>query len=364
MKTTLRILHLEDDPNDAELIRWTIESEGIPCAITRVDNREDFMAAIAGVAFDLILADFSLANFDGLAALAIARQSCPDVPFILVSGTVGEERAVESIHNGATDYVLKGRLARLASAVRRAMQEVEQRLVARRAENQRQEYSHKLQVLSRRLVEAQEAERRRIARELHDQVGQALTAAQLNLQAMLQLPGSKIMTRRLNETLEVVVSVLDQVRDLSLDLRPSMLDDLGLEPALHWYAKRQALLTGLRCEVVCDPLEQRLDPVIETQCFRLVQEAVTNVVRHAKARQVVVRIQIEQGSLHLRVRDDGAGFDLATVRAQSARGTSLGLSSMEERAGLAGGELEFKSAPGQGTEVHAWFPLKWETKPS
>ena len=111
-------------------------------------------------------------------------------------------------------------------------------------------------------------------------------------------------------------------------------------------------------------MEQRLDPVIETECFRVAQEALTNVVRHAQAKTVTVELRQEDGQLHLRVRDDGIGFDVAAVREKAVRGASLGLLSMEERAALAGGGLEFTSIPGQGTEVHAWFPLKWQTPPS
>ena len=104
-----------------------------------------------------------------------------------------------------------------------------------------------------------------------------------------------------------------------------------------------------------------LDPVIETECFRVAQEALTNVVRHAQAKTVSVELRKEAGQLHLRVRDDGIGFDVGAVREAAMRGASLGLLSMEERAALAGGGLEFKSVPEKGTEVHAWFPLKWKT---
>ena len=155
--------------------------------------------------------------------------------------------------------------------------------------------------------------------------------------------------------------MLEQVHDISLDLRPSILDDLGLEPALRWYTERQAALVELKAEFHGGSLEQRLDPVIETECFRIAQEALTNVVRHAQAKSVTVELREEDGQLHLRVRDDGVGFDVAVVRERAVRGTSLGLLSMEERAVLAGGRLEFNSAPGRGTEVHAWFPLKGQT---
>jgi signal transduction histidine kinase len=310
------------------------------------------------------LADFSLPGFDGMAALRLTRQFAAAVPFILVSGTVGEERAVESLKNGATDYVLKERLSRLGPAVQRAMQEVEHQVARHQAEAAREETNRKLQVLSRRLVETQETERRHIARELHDEIGQTLTVAQLNLQAVLAQPETTAARPRLQECLAAVERVLEQVHDISLNLRPSLLDDLGLEPALRWYTNRQAGLVGIKAEFVAPPLTRRLDPRLETECFRIAQEALTNVVRHAQAKSVKVTLKLRQDRLELRVRDDGVGFDGPAGREWAVRGASLGLLSMEERTALLGGGLEIKSTPGHGTEIHAWLPLRWQTETS
>jgi signal transduction histidine kinase len=224
----------------------------------------------------------------------------------------------------------------------------------------RRRATHKLQVLSQRLVEVQESERRSIARELHDEIGQTLTVAEMNLQAALNSPQTGPIERRLADSIEAVGRVQEQVHDLSLNLRPSMLDDLGLEPALRWYTNRQASLTGIKAEFRAEPLERRIDAIIETECFRIGQEALTNVIRHSKARNVTVELKQRNGQLHLIVRDDGLGFDVESVREQAVHGASLGLLSMEERAALAGGGLEFHSAPGKGTEIRAWFPLKWQ----
>ena len=359
MKAPLKILHLEDDPNDAALIQSILEAEGFICAITCVQNRDEFVDALEeSGGMDLILSDFSMPAFDGLSALKIAHTRCPDIPFILVSGTLGEERAIDALKCGATDYVLKQHLSRLVPAVHRALQEVKERMERKLAERKRSEYGSRLQVLSRRLVTAQETERRSIARELHDEIGQALTAMQLNLQALLQSAAASDRPR-LRVTLETVERVLKQVHDLALNLRPSMLDDLGLEPALVWLTNRQAKIAGIKGEVHVGALEHRLDAVIETECFRITQEALTNVMRHAQARAVTVGLRQEAGQIHLRVQDDGIGFDVAAMSEKAVRGASLGLLSMEERAVLAGGQLEFNSVTGQGTEVHAWFPLKW-----
>jgi signal transduction histidine kinase len=245
-------------------------------------------------------------------------------------------------------------LGQLTLAFDQMAQALEQR------ELERQRAAQKLQALSCRLVEVQESERRHIARELHDEIGQSLTVAEMNLQAALQSRSNAATRERLEESIQAVERVLEQVHDLSLNLRPSILDDLGLEPALRWYTHRQAALIGLQAEFRATSLENRLDLVIETECFRVAQEALTNVVRHAQARAVTVDLTRRNGHLHLRVRDDGVGFDVAALRNQAVQGASLGLLSMEERTSLAGGGLEFNSAPGQGTEVHAWFPLRWQ----
>jgi signal transduction histidine kinase len=244
-------------------------------------------------------------------------------------------------------------LGQLTRAFDHMVQTLEQR------EAERQRASQKLQLLSHRLVEVQESERRHIARELHDEIGQSLTAAEMNLQAALQLPGNEALEKRLEESIQAVERVLEQVHDLSLSLRPSMLDDLGLEPALRSYTHRQAELIGMKAEFRGVQLESRLDSVIETECFRVAQEALTNVVRHAQAKAVTVQLTRSNGHLHLSVKDDGIGFDVTNLREEAVRGASLGLLSMEERASLAGGGIHFKSRPGNGTEVQAWFPLKW-----
>lgn len=133
MSNLCRILHLEDDKNDAELIQSVLSGEGLACDIVRVDSREDFLSGIEGCGYEIILADFSLPSFDGISALKIAQKKCPDVPFIFVSGALGEELAVEMVRMGATDYVLKNRLSRLSSSIKRALGEAEERRERKRA---------------------------------------------------------------------------------------------------------------------------------------------------------------------------------------------------------------------------------------
>jgi PAS domain S-box-containing protein len=223
----------------------------------------------------------------------------------------------------------------------------------KQAEQTLRQANEQLHVLSRRLFQIQEDERRHLARELHDQLGQALTAAKIDLQAARL--EERAIVRRLDDSIAIIERLLQQVRQLSLELRPPLLDDLGLVPALRWYLDQQAQRADLRVEFFADPALERIDAAIETACFRVAQEALTNVVRHARARTVSVELDRTPEVLHLVVRDDGIGFDVATAQ----QGASLGLLGMRERVALVGGELDCKSAPGRGTEVHAFFPVRF-----
>jgi signal transduction histidine kinase len=217
--------------------------------------------------------------------------------------------------------------------------------------------NERLQLLSHRLVEAQENERRYIACELHDEIGQALTSVIINLQALQNTADLGASKTVLDEALNTARGTLEQVRDMSLNLRPSLLDDLGLIPALRWYCDRYARRTGLAVRFLADPIAERLPMAIEITCFRIVQEALTNVSRHAHARAVTVELRRTDSKLDLLVRDDGKGFDVTGTLEQATQGASVGLLGMSERALFAGGHLQVNSVPGKGTEVHASFPV-------
>lgn len=220
----------------------------------------------------------------------------------------------------------------------------------------RKQAEERLHLLSRQLLETQESERHHLARELHDEIGQELTALKINLQALQPIP--KRAMPYLQESLRIVDSTVQQIRHLSLDLRPSQLDHLGLMTTLQWYVDRQAQRTGLVVHFAADPLRPRPSPTLETACFRIVQEALTNITRHAQAGQVCVELRQHDAALHLLVRDDGIGFDLGAARMQAAKGKGLGLLGIEERVRLLGGQLEIVTAPGKGTEIRVRLPLR------
>ncbi len=221
----------------------------------------------------------------------------------------------------------------------------------------RKRVEERLQALSLRLMEAQETERHRIAYQLHDEVGQALTAVKIDLRVIENALERGGPLPDLGGCIEVVEEALARVRTLSLDLRPPMLDDLGLAAAARGYVDRQLRNAGIRWEFEAEDFDARMPMAMETACFRIVQEAITNVLRHAQAQSVYVGLHRLNGCLSLVVRDDGVGFDPEAARARAVRGGSMGLLGMEERAALAGGRIEISPAQPRGTQIQVLLPL-------
>jgi PAS domain S-box-containing protein len=210
-----------------------------------------------------------------------------------------------------------------------------------------------LQVLSRRLVDTQEQERRHIARELHDEIGQMLTGLKLGLDLVAQ-QAPEPLVGILAPLRADVSALMERVRTLSLNLRPMMLDDLGLLPALQWHVSRYTAQTHIKVALRYNGLDRRFPAEVETAAYRVVQEALTNVARHARVANAHVRLLADDARLMLRVDDEGAGFVVEEALAAQATG---GLSGMLERVRLLGGELTIESAPGVGTQVIAELPL-------
>jgi signal transduction histidine kinase len=209
-----------------------------------------------------------------------------------------------------------------------------------------------LKALSSSLVEMQETERRHIARELHDQIGQSLTGIRMLLG---MLPGHlpKSADKTIQEIQTVIDDMMNRVKDLCLELRPSTLDDLGLLPTLLRHFQTYKTQTNVNVHFKQKGLESRFDPAIETAVFRIVQEALTNVARHAKVSEVDVRIVATKKRIRIQIDDSGKGFVREAVFASSK---ATGIMGMQERAALAGGRLSVESVPGVGTRVVAELP--------
>jgi signal transduction histidine kinase len=212
--------------------------------------------------------------------------------------------------------------------------------------------------LFRRVVGAQEAERQRIARDLHDETGQSLTAIGLGLRGLSSglSPRNKSALDTLRRLQILTADTLQELQRIISDLRPSHLDDLGLAAALRWYAGRLQELTPLVIRVDITGEERSLDEAVRITIFRIIQEALNNVVKHSQASHVDLSLDFRENVARIRVRDNGCGFDLDLVRLTHIGRASLGLAGMEERAALLGGTVSIQSRPGFGTEVEAVIP--------
>jgi two-component system sensor histidine kinase UhpB len=244
---------------------------------------------------------------------------------------------------------------RAQAILQQAHHELEMKVQERTAELKSANRS--LRELSGRLMHVQEEERSRLARDLHDEIGQLLTALKIDLQ---QLRHGELGPGRfgsLTDSLTLVDRLLTQVRNLALDLRPSLLDDLGLVAALRWYANRQAERNGWELSLVVEGIAGRIPVPIEIACFRIAQEALTNVATHASARIIGLTLNRRDQEVTLVIRDDGIGFDVASAQQRAQVGQSIGLLGMEERVRLAGGRLLISSAPGQGCRLELRFPI-------
>lgn len=214
----------------------------------------------------------------------------------------------------------------------------------------------RLRGLSSQLITTQETERCHLARELHDEIGQVLTTIKMHLRSTQRSVEPRAQSY-LEESITMVDRAIGQVRNLSLNLRPAQLDELGLVAALHWYVKQQAKIAGFQENFVVAPAELQVPPELATACFRITQEALTNAVRHGQPRCIHIELRLCDDQLNLTIHDDGVGFDIQAARHRASLGKSLGLLGMQERAQLSDGHLKIDSKPGFGTTIRVQFPM-------
>ncbi|HET6515588.1 MAG TPA: ATP-binding protein [Thermodesulfovibrionales bacterium] len=570
-KRELSILNLEDNQDDFELLRLKLAKEGIRCSAVRVETKDAFVSALEKGVFDVILSDYSLPAFDGLSALKIAKEKCPGLPFIFLSGAIGEEFAIETLKIGATDYVLKDNLSRLAPSIERALREAEDRAERRRAEEalkqshdeleqrvqertaeltkanellqaeiaereaaeeerrkillQLQSYADELwrhrnrleelvkerteelitlnkelelelverrraedalhrreqefkalaenspdmvsrfdkemrftyvnpaleraidlparafvgrtgkeigfpenlvslwnkafqkilkdrretiieyemempsgpgyyegrivpeftkdgsiesmivvsrDITARKRVEEElrasheqlrslyehlesvrEEERTMIARELHDELGQTLTALKMDIFWVgRKCSDHQELAEKTRSMSNLVDATIQTVKRICTQLRPSILDGIGLVAAIEWQAKDFQSRTGISCDITFKPEEIVLDRDRSTAIFRIFQEALTNVMRHAEATKVRASFSQSDGKVVLTIEDNGKGISEEDI----LKPRSFGLIGMRERARLLGGEVEISGVPSEGTVIRITIP--------
>ncbi|MGK2862968.1 MAG: PAS domain S-box protein [Chitinophagaceae bacterium] len=477
MADPLRILMLEDDPIDAEIIQWALV-ENKECIFNVAVNKEAYCTALDEFSPDLILADNALPRFNAKEALEILQQRSLNIPFILVTGTVSEEFAANIIRLGADDYILKDRLARLPAAINSALHRKrfeaavkhsedvrrlimnaaldaivcinpsgiitiwnsqaekmfgwkEDEIIGKRLEEtiipesyreaHRHGFNHYLQTgegpilnkvfeisalhfsgeefpvelaivpvnkgsdeffcafirditirkkeeeklqhsyeeirrLASHLQEVREEERLIISREIHDQLGQQLTVMKMDiswLNKRLNLSKNDVANEKLVELNAMVDETIKTVRKIAADLRPSLLDDLGLGAAIEWHLSDFEKRAGIAVHYKGINEELLLPIVSKTGLFRIVQESLTNIARYAKAKNIDVSLEKNNGNILLTIQDDGIGFDPEKIALKK----TLGIVGMRERTAMMGGNYEISSTQGKGTITKVNVPL-------
>jgi len=397
---TLRILLVEDSLSDAALLQESLtQGEHDGFAFTHAEDWAKAIEHLRNDSFDALLLDLSLPDTTGRDTFVRARAEAPDLPIVVLTGVADEAVGLEAVRHGIQDYLIKGQAfgRQTARAIRYAIERKQAEVAVRQAEanvqrerdqlevrvrertaelseanralqgeiaqRQRAEEAHR-EVL-RRLVAAEETERGRVSRELHDRLGQDLTALKLGLQIVGKRGACPPTLRKSVGKLEDLAdNLMRDVHRLAWELRPAALDDFGLELALRRYVNEWAALTGLAVDFDSRGVtEQRLAREVETTLYRIAREALTNVLRHAKAKRVSVLLQRRSDHVSLIVEDDGQGFDAPGMLQAPADQGKLGLLGIQERATLAGGSAQIESSPGAGTTMLVRLPLAYEPEP-
>jgi signal transduction histidine kinase len=353
-----RLLHLEDSEPDHALALAHLQRGGLAVRARRIDTRAEFAAAL-DEPWDVVLSDYHLPGFTGLDALQMLRDrraadgSAP--PFILVSGQIGEDTAVEAMRNGASDYLLKNNLARLAPAIEHAIEGARTKRARVAADQALQASRQRLSELAQHLQTSVEAERQAIAREIHDDVGGSLTALKFELDWIRRHAVAPEVQQRATAALETVTHAIEASQRIMQNLRPAILEQ-GLAAALQWMTSRFEKRTGIVCELRMPEAAQHeglaLPPGVPLVAYRTAQEALTNVTKHAEASRVVLDLTLTGGVLSLEISDNGRGLgpdDLAKAR-------SFGIRGLHERASTVGGWVDLSSSAA-GTSLILSVPL-------
>ena len=353
----VRILHLEDSRVDHALVKFALQRSQLANEITLVDTLEDFRREAQSGQHDIVLADYHLPGFTGLDAWDVVCKLGIQVPFVILSGAIGETAAVDAMHRGVSDYLLKDSMHRLAHVVKRALEISDARKAKARADAELAESRQRLAELAEHLQTSIEQERADIAREIHDDIGGALAAIKLDLAWVGRRASDADMQRHVNTALDMVQHALGASQRIMMNLRPPILDQ-GLVAAVLWLAASFERRTGLR--VVVRRSSEQLDGPREIQlvAYRTAQEALTNVSKHANASAVDIDLSDREGVLTLEVSDNGQGLDAQALR----KAKSFGLLGLRERAAKVGGWLDVSSSP-RGTSVILSVPLTSSSNP-
>lgn len=360
-----RIFFLEDNPDDVELMKHELQEADIQFVAQRVDNKKEFIETVLKFQPDIILADYSLRMFNGMQAFKLLKQENISIPFILVTGVLNEELALECIKEGVDDFILKTSFKRLPSAIINAVKKRESEDEKRQIAIELKKSHEELRLLLNRHQISIEEERLSIARDLHDELGQVLTALKIDITLLQKKLSSKdsISAGAIKQEFDSINMTVDRItnsiKEISSGLRPDALDDLGIVEAIRWQTMEFAKRANILCTLFLPGDDLHLNNKLSIAIFRIVQEALTNVARHAQATAVQIYFDCVDHVLFLEITDDGIGIEDSQIRSS----TSLGIIGLRERVQQLNGTFMIGKITAGGTKVSIRIPLDTNDNP-
>ena len=360
-RKALDVLYLEDNEIDAAIFGAAAARCSRPLRVHRVSSLAEFESALDQSKPHLICADHLLPDGSAMKSIQRATRRFPDVPIIVITGAGEEEVAVEYLKAGAADYLSKRRLDLFPTALDDVLTTYRTKALHQWSEEERARLTHELHALIRKVEEDRDEEKRSLSRDIHDQLGQELTALKLGLfwmdgqmQHLADPELQSTLQAKLKQLVDLNTSIIQQVRNIAHALRPVVLDQVGLsaglESLVYDFNRRETTFCGLHIQTLPE-----LQEGLRTDIFRIVQEALTNISRHAQANLAYVRLSAIEDDLLLEIGDDGIGMDLEPAGSANNK-TGLGMVGMRERARNHSGILNVDSQSNKGTAMSIRFP--------
>ncbi len=351
----LRILLVEDDEDDFILTRELLSRiDTWKSLLEWVPNYNAGLDAIEKYCHDVYLLDYRLGDRNGLDLLRHAISKGCKAPIILLTGQGDYKVDLEAMEAGAADYLIKGQITShlLERSIRYSLQQ-------KKAEEELRESQNQLRRLSAQLLSVQENERKRIAGELHDSVGQCLSAVKFSVESAIhQISRGNPLPGALNAVIPLVQRAMEEVRRIMTDLRPSILDDLGIIVTIGWFCREfKKVYESIQVDLDLAVEEDDVPDALKIVVFRIIQESFHNAAKHSNAERIRVALTKDGSTLKLSITDNGRGFDVGRALTRQVSGRGFGLTSMRERTELAGGRFAITSERGKGTAIGACWPL-------